>query len=146
MYQSGYNRPMKLIPRTAQKILKKLAGSYPALVVTGPRQSGKTTLTQAVFPDKPYVSLEELDTRKFAQEDPRGFLNQYADGAILDEVQRVPQIFSYLQGVVDKSNRPGQFILSGTQMLMLGVIGEYLWRTLDVARGREPYVIERIYE
>jgi len=110
---------MKLIPRTAQRTLKKLARSYPALVVTGPRQSGKTTLTQMVFPDKPYVSLEELDTREFALQDPRGFLNQYPDGAILDEVQRCPDLFSYLQSILDAKKKMGQFILTGSQQFGL---------------------------
>lgn len=110
---------MKLISRTAQKTLKKLARSYPALVITGPRQSGKTTLTQVVFPNKPYVSLEELDTREFAQQDPRGFLNQYPDGAILDEVQRCPDLFSYLQSRLDAKNKMGLFILTGSQQFGL---------------------------
>ncbi|MCH9639763.1 MAG: AAA family ATPase [Betaproteobacteria bacterium] len=79
---------MMLIPRAAEKVLTSLSKSYQALVMTGPRQSGKTTLTQIVFPNKHYVSLEELDMRDFATNDPRGFLNQYPDGAILDEVQR----------------------------------------------------------
>lgn len=110
---------MKWIPRTAQKILKKLAVSYPALVVTGPRQSGKTTLAQAVFPEKAYVSLEDLDTREFARVDPRGFLNQYPDGAILDEVQRCPDLFSYLQSRLDAQKKMGLFILTGSQQLGL---------------------------
>lgn len=110
---------MKWIPRTAQKILKKLAVSYPALVVTGPRQSGKTTLAQAVFPEKAYVSLEDLDKREFARVDPRGFLNQYPDGAILDEVQRCPDLFSYLQSRLDAQKKMGLFILTGSQQLGL---------------------------
>lgn len=110
---------MKVIPRTAQITLKKLAKSYPALVVTGPRQSGKTTLTQIVFPDKPYVSLEELDTREFAKQDPRGFLDQYPKGAILDEVQRCPDLFSYLQSRLDAKKKMGQFILTGSQQFGL---------------------------
>ncbi len=110
---------MKHIPRTAQKTLKKLARTYPALVVTGPRQSGKTTLSQVAFPNKPYVSLEELDTRTFAQEDPRGFLHQYPDGAILDEAQRCPDLFSYLQTRLDQDKKMGQFILTGSQQFGL---------------------------
>lgn len=106
---------MSLIPRTAQKVLTELAGSYPALVVTGPRQSGKTTLTRVTFPDKPYVSLEDPDVRAFATEDPRGFLNQYSDGAILDEVQRCPDLFSYLQSHLDEAVQMGLFILTGSQ-------------------------------
>jgi len=110
---------MTLIPRTARKILKELAGSYPALAVTGPRQSGKTTLTQTVFPDKPYVSLEEPDVREFAKQDPRGFLNRYPNGAILDEVQRCPDLFSYLQSRLDAEKKMGLFILTGSQQFGL---------------------------
>jgi predicted AAA+ superfamily ATPase len=81
--------------------------------VIGPRQSGKTTLVRSVFPDLPYVLLEDPDTRAFAEEDPRSFLAQYEKaGAVFDEVQRVPEIFSYLQGVLDRHQRPGQFILT----------------------------------
>lgn len=110
---------MSLIPRIAQKILKKLAASYPTLAVTGPRQSGKTTLTRTVFPDKPYASLEDLDTREFATYDPRGFLNQYPHGAILDEVQRCPDLFSYLQSRLDTQGKMGLFVLTGSQQLGL---------------------------
>lgn len=110
---------MSLIKRNAEKILKKLASSYPAVVVTGPRQSGKTTLTQAVFQDKPYVSLEDPDTRGFADTDPRGFLGQYPKGAILDEVQRCPDLFSYLQTRLDADKKMGQFILTGSQQFGL---------------------------
>lgn len=110
---------MTIIQRTSAITLKKLAQSYPALVVTGPRQSGKTTITQAVFPEKPYVSLEDLDTRSFAQEDPRGFLAQYEHGAILDEVQRCPDLFSYLQTHLDAQKKMGLFILTGSQQFDL---------------------------
>ncbi len=110
---------MNLIPRTAEKILIALSKSYPALIVTGPRQSGKTTITQIVFPNKPYVSLEELDMRDFATNDPRGFLNQYPDGAILDEVHRCPDLFSYLQSRLDEDKRMGLFILAGSQQFGL---------------------------
>ncbi|MEE9343724.1 MAG: ATP-binding protein [Gammaproteobacteria bacterium] len=108
-----------MIPRSAQAVLKSLAQSYPALVVTGPRQSGKTTLTQAVFPDKPYVSLEDLDNREFAINDPRGFLSRYPQGAILDEVQRAPDLFSYLQSRLDADKTMGLFILTGSQQFGL---------------------------
>ncbi len=104
-----------MIPRTLEPILKELAGQYPVVTITGPRQSGKTTLCRAVFPDKPYVNLERPDTREFAVSDPRGFLASYADGAILDEIQRAPQLVSYLQPLVDERKQPGQFILTGSQ-------------------------------
>jgi len=110
---------MKWIARPAETTLKKLAKSYPAVVVTGPRQSGKTTLTQVVFPDKPYVSLEDLDAREFATNDPRGFLNRYPDGAILDEVQRCPDLFSYLQSHLDAIKKMGVFVLTGSQQFGL---------------------------
>ena len=87
---------------------------FPILTITGPRQSGKTTLSRSLAPARPYYSLEDPDTRAFASEDPRAFLRQAADGAILDEVQRVPELFSYLQGIVDADRRVGQFILTGS--------------------------------
>ena len=114
---------MRYVTRTAQETLKELASQFPALVITGPRQSGKTEITKKVFSDKPYVSLEDIDTRNFAAEDPRGFLNQYKKGAIFDEVQRVPDLSSYLQGVIDKNKKSGQYILTGSQQfgLMSGI-------------------------
>ncbi|MCX6799588.1 MAG: ATP-binding protein, partial [Candidatus Falkowbacteria bacterium] len=91
----------------------------PVVAVTGPRQSGKTTLCKAVFKKKPYVLLEEIDKRDFANSDPRGFLAQFPDGAILDEIQYCPALFSYLQGVVDKHKKSGMFILTGSEQLGL---------------------------
>ena len=85
-----------MIPRTLEGKPCELAGYYPVVVVTGPRQSGKTTLCRLAFPHKPYVSLEALDARDFAHTDPRGFVGQHAAGAILDEVQHVPELLSYL--------------------------------------------------
>ena len=108
------------IHRDAENSLKSLAKGFPVVAVTGPRQSGKSTLVRKVFPQKPYITLEDLDTRAFAQDDPRGFLSAYPDGAILDEVQRVPQLFSYLQGIVDRSKQMGQYILTGSQQFGLG--------------------------
>ena len=102
------------ISRTAGATSARLARGYPVVAVTGPRQSGKTTLARHVFPDKTYVSLEDLDERGFAEEDPRGFLERFPDGAILDEVQRVPSLFSYLQTLVDQDGRTGLFILTGS--------------------------------
>lgn len=104
-----------MIPRTLEKKLFELSGYYPAVVVTGPRQSGKTTLCQMAFPDKAYVSLEALDVRDFAINDPRGFLAEYADGAIIDEVQNAPDLLSYLQSDIDARPHPGRFILTGSQ-------------------------------
>lgn len=112
-----------MIPRIADNTLKTLAKGYPVVAITGPRQSGKTTLSRAVFPEKPYVSLEDPDQRAFAEEDPKGFLSRYPDGAILDEVQRCVELFSYLQGIIDEDPRPGLFILTGSQQfgLMSGI-------------------------
>lgn len=108
-----------MIYRTAEAKLKTLANTFKVVALTGPRQSGKTTLARQVFLDKPYVSLENPDSRQFAIEDPRGFLDTYAQGAILDEVQRTPELFSYLQELVDKSGKKGQFILTGSNNFLL---------------------------
>jgi len=108
-----------VIPRQATTTLQSLAKGYPILAVTGPRQSGKTTLAQSTFPDKPYVSLEDLDTRAFATEDPRGFLARYPIGVILDQAQRCPALFSYLQTQVDADRRMGEFVLTGSQQFGL---------------------------
>src|SRR5438105_15652766 len=104
-----------LFERTLKPVLLSLAGQYPVVTVTGPRQSGKTTLCRVAFPDKSYISLENLDQRSFATEDPRGFLGHYPDGAILDEIQRAPGLLSYLQTRVDEDPRKGLFILTGGQ-------------------------------
>lgn len=108
-----------MIKRNCEDKLRSLAKSFPAIAVTGPRQSGKTTVVKKVFPDKPYVNLEDPDTRRYAQDDPRGFLSRYPNGAVLDEVQRVPDLFSYLQGILDEKNEPGLFILTGSQNFLL---------------------------
>ena len=101
--------------RKLEPILVSLAKQYPVVTITGPRQSGKTTLCRQAFPRKVYVNLENPDTRRLATEDPRGFLAGLPDGAILDEIQRVPQLASYLQEVVDSEQRKGLFILTGSQ-------------------------------
>lgn len=101
--------------RTMAAEIRKRIKQYPILAVTGPRQSGKTTLLKTLFPDYEYVSLENPDNRSFAKEDPNGFLQQYAGNTIFDEVQRVPELFSYLQTAVDGSGKMGQYILSGSQ-------------------------------
>lgn len=104
-----------IIPRTAETTLERLAAGFPIIGITGPRQAGKTTLARHYFPDKPYISLEDPDQLDFAQSDPRRFLEQFPQGAILDEVQRCPDLFSYLQRIVDESQLMGQFILTGSQ-------------------------------
>lgn len=99
--------------------LEKAAKTAPAVTLTGPRQSGKTTLCQTVFPEHPYVSLEAPDVRSFATDDPRAFLTQFPRGAIIDEVQRAPDLPSYLQGLIDADPTPGQWILTGSQNFSL---------------------------
>jgi hypothetical protein len=108
-----------MIERDIQSVLARLAMQYPVITITGPRQSGKTTLSRSAFPDKPYVSLEDPDLRRFAMDDPRGFLDSHPQGAILDEIQRVPELSSYLQGVVDAAPQPGRYILTGSHQFEL---------------------------
>jgi len=108
-----------MILRVAQAELINLASQYKAIAVIGPRQSGKTTLVRAVFPEKPYVSLENLEARSYALEDPKAFLNQFPHGAVLDEVQRTPALFSYLQQIIDESDQKAQFILTGSNNFLL---------------------------
>ena len=105
--------------RTAQTTVKRLAKGFPVVVITGPRQSGKTTLTKLTFPDKPYISLEDPDILAIAESDPRRFLENYADGAIFDEAQRAPKLFSYLQTIVDQNHKPGRYIITGSQQFGL---------------------------
>jgi uncharacterized protein len=104
-----------MIPRDISTVLRKVAKGYPVIAITGPRQSGKTTLSRLEFPDKTYVSLEDPDQLRFALSDPRGFLQGFPHGAILDEVQRAPELFSYIQGIVDARQEPGFFVLTGSQ-------------------------------
>ena len=101
--------------RVIKQHLLRLATQYPIVTMTGPRQSGKTTLCQAAFPDYRYINLETLSTREFANNDPLGFLSGIKGGVILDEIQRAPQLPSYIQSIVDKENVPGRFILTGSQ-------------------------------
>ena len=108
-----------IIPRLASSAVQRLAKGFPVVAITGPRQSGKTTLTRQLFPHKPYVSLENPDQRQFAEEDPKRFLAQFTEGAVIDEVQRVPTLFSWLQGLVDDRQRMGDFVLIGSQQFDL---------------------------
>ncbi len=103
-----------LAPRLAEA-----ARVSPSITLTGPRQSGKTTLCRAMFDGHPYVSLEAVDVRAFASEDPRAFLAQFPEGAVIDEVQRAPDLPSYLQGIIDSDPRPGRWVLTGSQNLSL---------------------------
>ncbi len=104
-----------MIQRHLSSIILESASQYPIVAVTGPRQSGKTTLCRKLFPDHVYVNLEKPDTRAFAAEDPNGFLAQFKKPVILDEVQRVPELFSYIMVLADERKRMGEFILTGSQ-------------------------------
>ena len=99
--------------------IQKLAEKYPVIILLGPRQSGKTTLVKAAFPNKPYVNLEDLDNRSLATLDPKGFMEKYPNGAIFDEVQRTPHLLSYIQVFVDNAEKNGLFILTGSHQAEL---------------------------
>jgi len=135
-----------LINRQIQPLLIEMAGSFPVVTVTGPRQSGKTTLVQMVFPDKDYVSLEDIDKRSFAKHDPRGFLSNFPHGAIIDEVQHVPEILSYIQTITDKQKKNGMFILTGSNQF------QYMKSISQTLAGRTgllkllPFSYEEIYK
>jgi len=116
-----------MVTRDLTPYLKAVAAKFPAITLTGPRQSGKTTLCRALFPRHAYVSLEAPDIRAFARDDPRAFLAQYEHGAIIDEVQRCPELPSYLQEVIDARPAPGRWILTGSQNLsLLASVGQSL--------------------
>lgn len=94
--------------------LQDLAQTFPVVTIIGPRQSGKSTLSKILFPQHAYVNLEDLDERAMAREDPRGFLKRFSTPVIIDEVQRVPALLSYIQGIVDQHNQPGMYVLTGS--------------------------------
>jgi predicted AAA+ superfamily ATPase len=102
----------------SQELLQQLK-EYPVVTLLGPRQAGKTTLARELLKDYAYVNLETPDVLAFAQDDPRGFLTQYPDKTIFDEIQRAPHLLSYLQSIVDESGRTGQFVLTGSHQLEL---------------------------
>jgi len=108
-----------MIDRDIAPRLAAAARSFPALTITGPRQSGKSTLCRQLFPRYPYANLEAPDVRRFALEDPRAFLAQFPDGAVLDEIQRAPELTSYLQPIIDANPAPGRWILTGSQHFAL---------------------------
>jgi uncharacterized protein len=125
-----------MINRQVTERLIYLSKTFRSVAVVGPRQSGKTTLCRAVFPEKPYISLENIDVLDFATTDPRGFLSQYNNdnGAILDEIQKAPHLFSYLQQILDESKKKGLFILTGSNNFLLQ---ENITQTLS---GRIAYL------
>ena len=108
-----------MIPREIAAKTLSYAGQYPVVTITGPRQSGKTTLSKMLFKNKAYASLEDIDARQYAQTDPRGFLNQFPNGAVLDEIQRAPDLISYIQTIVDEKQEAGFYILTGSQQFDL---------------------------
>ena len=108
-----------MIPRVAEKTLHRYARGFPVICITGPRQSGKTTLAKLAFPKKQYFSLEDPDTLLLARSDPRGFLDQWPDGLILDEAQYLPEIFKYVKAMVDNDPKPGRYIITGSQQFNL---------------------------
>ena len=112
-----------MIPRNATPTLERLAKGFPVVVITGPRQSGKTTLAKSVFSSKTYVSLENPDERAFALQDPKRFLQRFPQGAVLDEVHRCPELLSWLQAWVDERGVMGDFVLTGSAQfdLLAGV-------------------------
>lgn len=115
------------IERDLRRRLERAARRFPVVTVTGPRQSGKTTLCRMAFPNRPYVSLEAPDVRSYATRDPRSFLAEYRDGAVFDEVQRAPDLLSYLQVEVDRDPVPGRFVLTGSANLtLLGSLSQSL--------------------
>jgi len=144
-----------MIRRTLQKHIITASRHYPVITITGPRQSGKTTLARAAFADYDYISLEDLDARSFAKEDPRGFLGQFKNNVVLDEVQRAPDLFSYIQTIVDAEDRPGRFVLTGSQnFLLLSSISQSLAGrcaifhllpfTLNELRATSPFPVAKI--
>ena len=106
------------IKRELEGYLSYISTKYPVVTLTGPRQSGKSTLVRHVFPEKKYISFEDPDTQLFARQDPRGFLNTYTN-AVIDEAQKVPELFSYIQTLVDNTDTPGQFVLTGSSNFLL---------------------------
>lgn len=140
------------IARQMATSLQEMRSKFPILLVTGPRQAGKTTLLRSVFPEFGYVNLELGPNREFAREDPLGFLRQYPAPLIIDEAQRVPELFSYLQVMVDENRDMGQYLLSGSQNFLLldqtaqslaGRVGIFKLLPLSLAelKGHQPSLL-----
>lgn len=109
-----------MIPRSIESVVREDADSYPVVALLGARQTGKTTLVRSIFPEHSYANLEDLETRAFAMEDPRGFLSDGKTRMVIDEFQRVPDVLSYIQTIVDENRIPGQYILTGSQNVLMG--------------------------
>ena len=108
-----------MIPRKLGQVIPRYSGDYPVVAIVGPRQSGKTTLARSLFSDYPYYTLESLDHRNRALSAPRGFLSDIGPRAILDEAQRAPELFSYLQEYVDASPKERHYVLTGSHQFLL---------------------------
>lgn len=133
-----------MVERKLADHIKKLFKQFPVLTVTGPRQSGKTTLVKSCFSHLPYLNLEHLETRDFAREDPVAFLKTIPDGAILDEIQNVPELSSYIQVRVDSAGKEGQFVLTGSQQFnMLQTVSQSLAGRTAIVRLL-PFAIEEL--
>ncbi|MGD8836426.1 MAG: ATP-binding protein [Desulfobacteraceae bacterium] len=144
-----------MLQRTLTPKLHEAAQYFPIVTLTGPRQSGKTTLVKSAFKQYAYASLEDPELRSFANEDPRGFLQQYEGNLILDEIQRTPDLFSHIQVIVDSEDKPGRFVLTGSQNFLLlnsisqslagrSAIFHLLPFSLDELRGSEPLGLDQI--
>ncbi|MHC4874296.1 MAG: ATP-binding protein [Planctomycetota bacterium] len=131
--------------KVADKVLE-YSRQYPVITITGPRQSGKTTLCKMLFPEKDYVSMEDLDNRNQAMNDPRGFLARFPDGAIVDEIQRTPDLLSYIQTIVDDANKEGMYILTGSrQFEMMESISQSLAGRTALVKLL-PFSFDEIYK
>lgn len=131
--------------RKIEKHLLRLATEYPVLTITGPRQSGKTTLVKYLFPQYDYCNLEDIELREFAKNDPKGFMAQYQKGLIIDEIQRVPELVSYIQIIVDDEQTAGRFVLTGSQQFeMTQAINQSLAGRTALAKLL-PLTIDEIY-
>ncbi|MFW5995220.1 MAG: ATP-binding protein [Spirochaetia bacterium] len=108
-----------MIPRSIEKVVREDASAYPVVAILGARQAGKTTLARSIFPDHTYANLEDPETRAFAAQDPRGFLSDGSIPMIIDEFQRVPDLLSFIQAIVDKNHIPGQYVLTGSQNVLM---------------------------
>ena len=108
-----------MIKRHIETELRKLLKEYPVVTLLGPRQAGKTTLARGALGTYDYANLENPETRQFAMDDPKGFLAQFKTNVILDEIQRVPELLSYIQVIVDDNKSNGQFVLTGSHQLAL---------------------------
>jgi uncharacterized protein len=135
-----------IIKRRISNETLKLSNQFPVITITGPRQSGKTTLAQMLFHEKAYVNLEDLEQRDYAVQDPKGFLEQFPEGAVIDEIQRAPDLTSYIQVIVDKTKNNGMFILTGShQFEMMHKVSQSLAGRTAVIRLL-PFDLNEAYQ